>query len=355
VTPGVYVLSAAGPVARASLPARLGALRFDEYHAPPADTLPEQVEWLGPEQLVAGRAAEVAVRVVDPAPPDSVTLWARPVGGGGWFRAYPMRPAGAYEYRATLPADSVGVGVYEYAVTVVRGRAGVTYPGRLRQRPWDWNFGGREFWRASAVPPDAPLRLLAPAADAGRMAFTRVGDAGRQGLFRLVPASGSGEPALRVELPAAVARGIADYTASLPVGDRVAARGEAAGLARRLTVRARGLTAGEVLHVALVERDGTSWEAAVPVDTAWAERTVTLAALRPARAAALPQGFPGDWNYWHGAAAGRGGAGDAVRPAQLDRVQLSLRGPGGGAGAAAGAGTAGARGFEVEWVRLEFR
>ena len=35
VTPGVYVLSRAGPVNRGTLPGFIGALRFDEYHAPP--------------------------------------------------------------------------------------------------------------------------------------------------------------------------------------------------------------------------------------------------------------------------------------------------------------------------------
>src|SRR3989449_9054713 len=43
VTPGVYVLSAAGPVDVATLPVRIGHLGFKEDHAPPTDTVPPSV------------------------------------------------------------------------------------------------------------------------------------------------------------------------------------------------------------------------------------------------------------------------------------------------------------------------
>jgi predicted alpha/beta superfamily hydrolase len=348
VAPGVYVLSAGGPVDRATLPAQLGRLRFAEYHAPPPDTGPAHVEWLAPGQFVAGRPAEVAVRVADAAAPDSVTLWARPVSGAGYFRPYPMRAADAYEYRAAVPADSLPAGVYEFAVTVARGRSAVTYPEGLGQRPWDWNFGGQRFWRAMVVAPNAPLRLFTPADDAARLAFTRVGDGGRQGRFRLVPSSASGEPAFHVELPVENGRALVDYTTSLAVADRIAGRAGALAGARRLTIRARGLAAGQVLHVTLVERDGTSWGAAVPLDAAWADRSVPLSALKPVRGVMLPQGFPGEWSYWLPPAAGRGGPGDAVRLADVERLQLSLRPADGGAA------RAGAAGVEVEAVALAF-
>jgi hypothetical protein len=64
------------------------------------------------------------------------------------------------------------------------------------------------------------------------------------------------------------------------------------------------------LHVTLMEDDGTSWTAAVPVDSAWTERSVPLSAFTIGRGVLLPQGFPGEWSYWVGAAVGRGGAGD---------------------------------------------
>jgi hypothetical protein len=79
------------------------------------------------------------------------------------------------------------------------------------------------------------------------------------------------------------------------------------------------------LHLTLVEHDGTSWSTAIAVDSTWQDCTIPLTALRVARAVLLPQGFPGDWNYWIGPATGRGGPNDGLRLRDLERLQLSLR------------------------------
>jgi hypothetical protein len=111
-------------------------------------------------------------------------------------------------------------------------------------------------------------------------------------------------------------------------------------------VRLRGLGPRQVLHVTLMEDDGTSWSAAVAVDSTWSERTLPLAAFTAARGVLLPQGFPGAWNYWVGPAAGRGTAADRPRLERLERLQLSLR-PREGGGV-----TPGSYGVEVEWIGL---
>ena len=131
----------------------------------------------------------------------------------------------------------------------------------------------------------------------------------------------TGEPALHLELPG----GVDDYTASLVVKDRVAGRGASGARATAVKVRMRGVGPRGVAHLTLVEKDGTSWSAAITPDSSWSERRIPLSAFAPAKAAMLPQGFPGTWNYWMGPAAGRGGSGDAPRIQDLERVELSLR------------------------------
>ena len=61
----------------------------------------------------------------------------------------------------------------------------------------------------------------------------------------------------------------------------------------------------------------------------------------------LPQGFPGQWSYWLGAPAGRGGSGDRVGLERVERLQLSLR-PEGGVTL-----TPGGYGVEVELIVLK--
>jgi len=84
VTPGVYVLSAAGPVDVATLPVRIGYLGFKEYHAPATDTVPHTVLSLAEPQYLAGNDVELKARVVDQVPPDSAKLFVRPAPAGSY-------------------------------------------------------------------------------------------------------------------------------------------------------------------------------------------------------------------------------------------------------------------------------
>jgi hypothetical protein len=119
--------------------------------------------------------------------------------------------------------------------------------------------------------------------------------------------------------------GLADYTASLAISDRIRARKETIATATELRMRLRGLGPHQLLHITLMEDDGTSWSAAVPVDGTWSEPTLPLAAFVLGRGVLLPEGFPGEWNYWVGPAAGRGGPGDRPQLDRVERLQLSLR------------------------------
>jgi hypothetical protein len=61
------------------------------------------------------------------------------------------------------------------------------------------------------------------------------------------------------------------------------------------------------------------------VDSTWGEHSLPLTAFGIARSVMLPEGFPGEWNYWVGPAEGRGGSGDGPRLERVERLQLSLR------------------------------
>jgi len=340
VTPGVYVLSSAGPVDVAGI--------SREYHAPPPDSLPPSVQSLSPPELLAGRDAELRARVVDQAPPDSVTLFLRPTAGG-FYRPFAMRPAAAYVYAAQLPAATLREGPHEFVITLFHGDSGLTFPDGVPAKPADWDFYGRGSWKVDVVGAQTPLRLFTPRADAPRLTFTRIGDAGRRGLFRVVMSPVTGEPVFHLELPVdASGWSPADYTASLVIEDRIRARHEGITGAEGVRLRLRGLGPRQVLHVSLMEDDGTTWSSAVPVDSAWTEQTLPLTAFTAGRGVLLPQGFPSDWSYWVGPAAGRGGSADRPRLERLERLQLSLRREDGVTV------KAGSYGVEVEWVSLLF-
>ena len=349
VTPGVYVISANGPVDLATMPGRVGHIEFAEYHGPPADTMPPVVQSLAAPEYLADREARIRIRLVESTPADSVTLFVRPTAGG-FFRGFPMQKDGAYEHQAVLPPGTLRDGPNEFVVSRFSGGSVVTFPGGVARLPWQWDYFGRDAWRIDAVGKGTPLTLFDPARDANGLAFTRIGDAGRRGLFRLGTSPVSGRTVMHFPLPVTDnGWSPADYTASLAIGDRIRARGETIGGADTIRIRLRGLGAHQTLHLTLMESDGTSWTAPIPVDSAWSEQTVPLTTFVVGRGVLLPQGFPGEWSYWVGPATGRGGAGDRPRMDQVERLQISLRRVEGVTVPADGYGV------EIEWVRLLFR
>jgi len=347
VTPGVYVLSA-GALDLASLPATIGHIGFKEYHAPPADTVPLTVVPLAAAQYLAGRMAEVRARIVDATPPDSAHFYVRSVPGGS-YQQFSIWQVGGYEYGASIPASAMREGPHQFVITVFRGGVPTTFPAGSRGKPTDWNYNDRAAWKFDVVNPNTTLRLFDPSSDAARLTFTRIGDAGRRGLFRVGMSPVTGQPSFHLELPVDTSGwSPADYTASLVIKARVQARGETITGAKDLRVRLHGLGALQTLHVTLMEDDGTSWTAALPIDSSWTERVIPLEQFTIGRGVLLPEGFPGEWNYWVGPASGRGGATDRPRLEHVERLQLSLRRED---GVRAKPGT---YGVEVEWVALGF-
>jgi hypothetical protein len=350
VTPGVYVLSASGAVDFATMPERVGRIGFKEYHAPPPDTVPLTVISFAAPQYLAGRDAELRARIVNLTPPDSARLSVRRApGGGGTYQQTWMRPAAGYEYAATIPAAALRDGPYQFVITVFQGPAATTFPAAAPGQPTDWNYNDRASWRFDVVSPATALRLFDPGSDVSRLAFTRIGDAGRRGLFRVEMSPVTGQPIFHLELPVDTSGwSPADYTASLVLKDRVAARRETITNATALRLRLRGLGAKQTMHITLMEDDGTSWTAPLTLDSSWTEQTIPLADFRAGRGVLLPQGFPGEWNYWVGPAAGRGASGDHLRPNHLERLQISMRREDGSRP------KPGDYGVEIEWVTLAF-
>ena len=346
VTPGVYLLST-GPGDVATLPASVNRVGMTEYHAPPLDSLPPSVQSLAAPEYVAGRDGEIRARVVDQTPPDSVTLFMRPTAGG-FYRGFSMHSAGGYEYAASVPAAALREGPHEFVITLFRGDSAVTFPGGLHLKPWDWDYYDHGSWKLTVVGARMPLELFDPGRDAARLTFTRIGDAGRRGLFRVGLSEATGQPVFHLELPVdASGWSPPDYAASLVIADRIWARQETIAGADSVWLRLRGLGPRQVVHLTLMEDDGTSWSAALPVDSTWSERSLPLAAFTSSRGVLLPQGFPGEWNYWVGPAAGRGGVGDRPRLEHLERLQISLRREDGLTV------TPGGYGVEVEWIALD--
>lgn len=324
IRPGVYILVKQSGFDLTTLPPAIGALGMREFVMLEDQQSPPHAALRHRESYEAGQPFVVEADVYSHQHPESVTLYYKK-SDIHWFMSKPMLRTAGYTYRATIDDDRLGEGWLEYCIVVKDGGDTYNFPAGTNKTPYDWDYYGGPLWSSQLVNANTPLRLLAPGEDFRQFNFTRIGDGVRHGIYSIVPASHSGEAALRLSLPLQMDQSLADYTISVPVLHKVTPRKKHLENARKLLVEARGVCRGQEVYLTLVESDGTGWTIALKVQPDWSVLEIPLEKLHTGPSALLPLGYPGRWNYWFILAAGRGLPGDFFRADKLERLQLSVR------------------------------
>ena len=315
--PGVFLLeregrvdpaTAAGAALPDRLPAMLGRVGFSEFVCPPPQSLALQIVPRIPDEDLGGeRAQQWDADVVGDELPDRVELHLRRAGESAWH-VQPMTRMSAYRYRAdvNLPA-----GEALWYITASQGTTTVRYPSNAPAVS-----------RARIVAARAPLTLLKPARDFPRFYHPRLEGQGRESPLSLVRAPAAPHGLVRLSGSGVLVRAGWSVTAAL------AARGRDVEELPVLRVRARIAKPGCALRVVLIEEDGTSWSASVPLGPKMAEHTIPLVGLAAGGGEKLPVGYPGVWNVDLPPAADRGRTGDRVHIGKVQQVQVVLDGTG---------------------------
>jgi hypothetical protein len=346
VAPGVWLLSKTASLPR-PLPERVARVGLAEFHVNERVSYPDLALSTTPREFSSGAPVRVQVRIADNELPDAVTLWWREAGRRDFEKPLPMRRGSGNDFIAALPG-SMHPGLYQYAVSVRSGDAVVSFPGSQPESPNEWPYKAEGLWEFSVQAADTGIRLLNPKADFALLSFLRPGEQYRSALFHLIPGESSDESALSLLVPDLGADTPPRYAAALYVGDTVAARSTDLRRPALLQVKLRAVDGTQKhLQVSLIERDGTAWSTDLKAHRDWGVVSIPLSELKLTRSIHIPTPYPGLWNYWRDSAVGRGGSGDGVRAAEIERLQLTVMPNASGTGDDAA-------GVAVEAVNLAF-
>lgn len=303
VRPGVYLVTRSAEARPASLPARIGQLGFAEFVCPePSDVAPQIQPHVREEYASrVGGGLTWDLDVVSREVPARVELQIRGAAEERW-RVLPMQRVAGFRYRATVEA---GVGPIAWRVEADADGVRIRFPsGRDNQAI------------TRVVAADSPLVVFAPARDGERLYLER--RESRRGAW---PLEVRRDPDATV--PALRFSGVdAPMRVGWSVRDAIAARGDQTGMRDAVRIRASATKAGRRVTLVLIEIDGTSWSASIALGNGVGEHVIPLDALALGGGSKLPVGYPGSWNTALPPAAGRGGAGDRVRLAEVQQMQL---------------------------------
>jgi len=317
--PGVWLLSESSTVDRASLPKIVNRVGFDEFHVNKRISYPDMILPLAPKEFAAGAPVHISARVANNDLPDTVNLWVRPAGPRAFGKPIAMQRVRGNDYAAD--AGTLTPGLYEYAVSATTGTHTTTFPGAVPEQPGEWPYFSDTVWTFRVTPAGLPLGLFDAKADYPLLSFVRPHENVRSGLFHIVPGRDAGEAALSFGLPDLGADTPDLYAASLAIGDAVAARNADIAHATSLNVVLRS---DAPLDVSLIEKDGAAWKTTVAAGRNWRAVSVPLNTLHIARSILIPSPFPGLWDYWREIPSYRGGAGDHIHLADVERLEFTV-------------------------------
>ncbi len=324
IYPGVYTLVNNQLEGKYTLPESINFLGYNEYVVPHQDKYPLEIRHEQYHRFQEGQAVTLSVSVIDDQKIDSVKLYLRSVGSG--FNSFLMSRYSYYSYKAIIPENYFTSGFYEYCISIYQEKVKTTFPSGIKKCPLDWDFYVTEFWPLEIACDDHSFPLFFPAQDYKNLSFTRIGDAIRHGIFRVMPMQNNQNGALRIWLPIEMDHTLDDYTASLFVGDRIANMKKPQHTTKIL-LRGRGITDGDEAWLTFVESDGTSWTCTIAFTNNWEYIEIDTVHLKPGKGVMLPQGYPGNWNYWVLPPYGRGGTDDMINFNNVEQMQISIRKP----------------------------
>jgi hypothetical protein len=315
IRPGVYILSRTPRSSPANLPDRIPNLPYylgmREFVCPTPPPYPTCVVLRDRAVHDVDQPMTVTATIASANVPDNVSVSFS--DSGMRMTSMKMIHSHGYEYEVTVPAGTFPAGPLTFTVKVSGDAKTLVFP---HDSPVESNRANT--YSALMVASDAPVTLFNPSLDVPYLASSRSLHSTKPAATS-VAGSGPGLKAYPFGNPSKVMAD--DYTSSLYVGDRVADRGSDIAGAKSVHIKLKGLTASSVIHVTLVERDGSAWSSKVPVSRDWAEVVIPIETLQSARSVMLPQGYPGNWSYWLSFP----NPGHRINLPDVERLQFSIR------------------------------
>ncbi|WP_228853020.1 glycoside hydrolase 5 family protein [Aegicerativicinus sediminis] len=319
LSPGIYTITKQG-IKIIDVPVeKIDGIPYRQFIVPAQENLALEIVHSPSRAVYSSKPLGITAKIVDDEKIDSVNVYFRPKGS--WFRSFKMEAKNNYDYEVEIPKDVTSSGYYDYVISVFQGNNVTTFPSELNKTPRDWDFYSDKTYELEVIDEKQPLSIFSPKGDLTKLTFTRIGDDIRSGIFTLSSSEKDINGIIKLKIPFDLDKNLEDYSFSLYVGDQIKNL-TSSNKIKGLSVN--GMGKGNA-YVTLIESDGTPWTAKIPINSEWESKKILLSDFKMGKGIMLPQGFPGNWNYWLNPSDNRNSKMDTVNMEKVEKLQISIR------------------------------
>lgn len=319
VMPGVYTLTKQGLEINDVPSEEVSGIPYKQYIVPAQEDLPLEISHTPSKVVYSSKSIVINARIVDEEKIDSVKVFIKPKGS--WFRSFVMESTNTYDFKTEIPQDFIHSGFYEYVISVYQGNNVTSFPSGLDKTPTDWDYYSNNTWNLKIIDSNQSLCVFSPKDDLSKLSFTRIGDNIRSGIFTLSPTDKDDNGVIKLKIPFDLDKNLEDYSFSLFVGDQLKTLNNTDDI-KGISINGKGI--GNA-YITLIESDGTPWTTKIPFNSEWGAKTVLLSDFKIGKGIMLPQGFPGNWNYWLLPSDQRSSKNDSLNIENVEKLQISMR------------------------------
>lgn len=204
------------------------------------------------------------------------------------WRRFQMQSAGAYDYKADVPADVVTPGVINYRILVKRTDGDTyTFPGGFKGNPYAWDEYRNETYQTFVAVPNSPLELFNPNTD--RIKINLYNPDWRNNSVEYITSDKPMQLVMKATMtkpPQEQAMGWQFF-----FGDKIAGRKEELPSFTKLVIKARA-SQGTTAKLALITTEASAFATTISLDGGWKEIDVPLSSLQRDSMLLLPRPYP---------------------------------------------------------------
>ncbi|NJB71948.1 hypothetical protein GGR42_002410 [Saonia flava] len=272
--------------------------KLGDFYAPKTNITDPWFKHEPPKSVVEKNPLTLTAQYIAPQEPIQIQLF---MGGFG-NDPIDMESNGDYTYSATIPADQINAGYFNYNIIVKTDEGSyMTYPAGKEGRLFDWDYFDRDPYEITVKPKEHPITLFNAKTDVD--VLVRPWRSG----FKLVPTTRSGVAEYEMNIEQLFipdnenlnAQPIYDYSFKHFVINELKANKENLDNKKHLVLHGKSLNNKACkLQIAMVLTDGSAHGKTIEIKPNVDDYSISLSELKPVKTVTLPRPYPSFLPYY---------------------------------------------------------